>query len=609
MTISSTTRTAGPFSGNNVTTTFAFAFKVFQASDLELVQVTPAGVESILVITTDYTVTLNADQNSAPGGSITLTSALATGYTLIITSDIAPLQTTDLTNQGGFYPQVITNALDKLTILVQQALGRIGRSLNYPISDTNTNATLPTKTARLGTVLAFDATTGDPTVGPTIADVGTVSGSVADIHTVADDIANVNTVAADIADVNAVAANIANVNAVAANETNIDAVAANAANINAVAADATDIGAVAGSINEVDVVAADLGGVRFTNDLGLITEPVTGPSTTAPGAITTVAISIADVQTTATNIANVNAVAGSVANVNTVAGSIANVNAVAGNNANITSVAGNATNINAVAANSTNINTVATNAAAVNTVSTNIAAVTNTSTNMAAVIDAPAQAAAAAASAAAAAASAASGMYSAVVDKSANYTVVVGDAGDLVRMTTTSGALTVTLPLISTVPDGFNVTVVKWTGDSNAVTVQRSGGDTINGANTYVLDAQYKAATFVADLQSNTWFASGSGSAGSNIVVDAFTGNGSTTAFTLSGDPGSENNTLANIAGVLQLKSAYTLAGAVVTFTSAPPNGASIEIQWSQPLAIGVPSDGSISTSKLASVLDLGALP
>jgi hypothetical protein len=569
MTISSTTRTAGPFSGNNVTTTFAFAFKVFQASDLQLVQVNPAGVESILTITTDYTVTLNAEQNSAPGGSITLTSALATGYTLIITSDIAALQATDLTNQGGFYPQVITNALDKLTILVQQALGRIGRSLNYPISDTNTNATLPTKTARLGTVLAFDATTGDPTVGPTIADVGSVAGAVADIHTVAVDIASVNTDAANITSINSVAA----------------------------------------KVDQVNVVASDLGGVRFTNDLGLITDPVTGPSTTAPGAITTVAVNIASVQTVSTNIASVNSVAGSIANVNTVAGSISNVNAVAGNASNINAVAGNSTNITAVAGNSTNINAVASNSTNVNTVATNIASVNSAATNMSAIIAAPTQAANAAASAAAAAASAQSGMYSAVQDKSANYTVVVGDAGDLLRMTTTSGALTVTLPLVSTVPDGFNITVVKWTGDANAVTVQRTSPNTINGTNTYVLDAQYKSATFVADLETGTWFASGSGSAATNITVDTFTGNGSTRAFTLSGDPGSKNNTLANINGVLQLKSAYTLAGTVVTFTTAPANAAPIEIQWSTPLAIGVPADASISTNKLAAALDLGVLP
>jgi hypothetical protein len=421
----------------------------------------------------------------------------------------------------------------------------------------------------LGTVLAFDATTGDPTVGPLIADVGTVGGAVADIHTVALNIASVNIDAANIASINAVAP----------------------------------------KVNQVDVVASDLGGVRFTNDLGLITDPVTGPSTTAPGAITTVAVNIATVQSVSTNIASVNSVAGSIANVNTVAGSISNVNAVAGNASNINAVAGNSTNITAVAGNSTNINAVAANSTNVNTVATNIASVNSAAANMSAIIAAPTQAANAAASAAAAAASAQSGMYSAVQDKSANYTVVVGDAGDLLRMTTTSGALTVTLPLVSTVPDGFNISVVKWTGDANAVTVQRTSPNTINGTNTYVLDAQYKSATFVADFETGTWFASGSGSAATNITVDTFTGNGSTRAFTLSGDPGSKNNTLANINGVLQLKSAYTLAGTVVTFTTAPANAAPIEIQWSTPLAIGVPSDATITTNKLAAALDLGVLP
>lgn len=579
MTISSTSRTAGPFTGNDVTTTFAFTFKVFAASDLQLVRTnTSTGVSTTLTITADYTVTLNSEQNSAPGGSITLTSPLASGYTLIITSDIAALQATDLTNQGGFYPQVITNALDKLTILVQQILNKVGRSLNFPIQDTNYNPTLPAKAQRVGRVLAFHETTGDPTPGPTIADVGTVAGASADIHTVATNIADVNTVAGDIANVNTVGGSITNVNSVATNMVDVNAVAANQTNINAVAADVTDIGTVATNINEVEVVAADLGGVRFTNDLGLITDPVTGPSTTAPGAITTVAINIADVQATATNITN--------------------VNTVASNNANVTTVAGNTTNIN--------------------TVATNIASVNNTSANMAAVIDAPNQASAAAASAAAAAASAASGMYSAVQDKSANYTVVVGDAGDLIRMTTTSGALTVTLPLISTVPDGFNVTVVKWTGDANAATVTRSGSDTINGSTSYVLDAQYKAATLVADKESNTWFASGSGSASSNVVVDAFTGDGTTTAFTLSGDPGSKNNTLVNVDGTLQLKSAYSMVGSLITFSVPPGNGDLIEIQWSQPLAIGVPGDGTVSAvklgagavtaEKLAATLDLGVL-
>jgi hypothetical protein len=159
MTISSTTRTAGPFTGNGITTTFAFSFKVFQASDLQLVRTTTAtGVSTTLVINSDYTVSLNANQNSAPGGSVTLTTALATGQSLIVTSSIDALQTTDLTNQGGFYPTVITNALDKITILIQQILGSIGRTLQFPISDSNTyNRTLPSASLRANNYLAFDS--------------------------------------------------------------------------------------------------------------------------------------------------------------------------------------------------------------------------------------------------------------------------------------------------------------------------------------------------------------------------------------------------------------------------------------------------------------------
>ena len=306
--------------------------------------------------------------------------------------------------------------------------------------------------------------------------------------------------------------------------------------------------------------------------------------------IETVAGAITNVNAVGTNISNVNTVAGISANVTSVAGNATNINAVAGNASNITAVAGNSTNINAVAANNTNVSTVATNISAVNT----------TVTNIAAIIAAPSEAAAAAASAAAAAASAASGMYSAVQDKSANYTVLLADAGDLIRMTTTGGARTVTLPLISSLPDGFNVTVVKWTGDGNACTIERSGSDVINGATSYVLDALYKSATFVADFQTNTWFASGSGAASSNITVDSFSGNGSTVAFTLSGEHGTENNTQVFVGGVYQEKDTYSLAGTILTFSAAPPSGTSnIEVVWSQPLAIGVPGDGTVTPAKL----------
>jgi len=81
MTISSTTRIAGPFIGNGTASAFPFTFKVFAATDLDVIKLTVStGTESTLVLTTDYTVSLNGDQNSNPGGTVTLTAgALATG--------------------------------------------------------------------------------------------------------------------------------------------------------------------------------------------------------------------------------------------------------------------------------------------------------------------------------------------------------------------------------------------------------------------------------------------------------------------------------------------------------------------------------------------------
>jgi hypothetical protein len=66
--------------------------------------------------------------------------------------------------------------------------------------------------------------------------------------------------------------------------------------------------------------------------------------------------------------------------------------------------------------------------------------------------------------------------------------------------------------------------------------------------------------------------------AGSNIVIDTFAGNGVQTVFTLTNAPTSENYTIINVDGVSQLHSAYTVSGANVTLSSAPASGASIEV-------------------------------
>jgi hypothetical protein len=204
-------------------------------------------------------------------------------------------------------------------------------------------------------------------------------------------------------------------------------------------------------------------------------------------------------------------------------------------------------------------------------------------------------------SAALAAATVAGGLYSAVIDKSANYTVVLADAGDLIRVTTTSGAVTITLPQISTVADGFKVAIVKWTSDANAVNIVRSGSDTINGTTSASVGSQYAQTTFVADFETNQWFASTSGLGSTNVVIDTFNGTGSQTAFTLSGDAGTENNTYVYVSGVYQAKATYSLSGTTLTFSTAPPSGTgNVEVVWTQPLPVGTPSDGTVTPAKLS---------
>ena len=88
------------------------------------------------------------------------------------------------------------------------------------------------------------------------------------------------------------------------------------------------------------------------------------------------------------------------------------------------------------------------------------------------------------------------------------------------------------------------------------------------GANGYVLST---------DGSGNlSWISAAT--AGSNIVIDAFTGNGVQTVFTLTNAPTSEDYTIINVDGVSQLHSAYTVAGANVTLSSAPASGAAIEV-------------------------------
>ena len=134
MTISSEVRKAGPFSANGSNKNFAFTFKCFTDEDVRVVLTNSLGVESDLMLDSDYSVTLNPDQNVSAGGTVITTLAYATGNKITLVGNVDYKQETDITNGGGFYPEVIENALDKLTMQVQQLNEAVDRSVKTDIS-------------------------------------------------------------------------------------------------------------------------------------------------------------------------------------------------------------------------------------------------------------------------------------------------------------------------------------------------------------------------------------------------------------------------------------------------------------------------------------------
>ncbi len=87
---------------------------------------------------------------------------------------------------------------------------------------------------------------------------------------------------------------------------------------------------------------------------------------------------------------------------------------------------------------------------------------------------------------------------------------------------------------------------------------------------------------------------------GSSVLQNGFTGNGSTTAFTLSAAPNNENNTQVYLNGVYQNKSTYTTSGTTLTFSTAPANSVAIEVIVLSQTSINVPASNAVTTSTIA---------
>lgn len=532
---------------------YSFSFEIIEAGDVDVYK-----NDTLLTLTTNYTVTINSNGT----GSVTLVSAATGSDRITIVGARAIERTTDFVTGGDLFANTLNEEIDSQTIFVQQVAETAERSIKAPVTDpTNINMTLPSQTSRAGKTLAFDSS-GNPVVGE---DIGNwrgdwTTGTSYGVRDLVKDPVNMNIYRVNTAHVSSGSAPISSNADSAKWDLVIDASSAQLAadwakKTNGIV-DSTDYSSKAWSIGGT--------GVTNTASRGAAKEWATKTGGTVDGTEYSAKYYSQAAGTSATNASN--------------SASAASTSATNASNS-----------ASSASTSATNASNSASAAATSETNASNSASSASTSASNASN------------SAALAAAAVASGLYSAVQDKSANYTVVLNDAGDLIRVTTTSGAITITLPAISTVVDGFKVAIVKWTGDSNAVSVVRSGSDTINGATSATIGSQYTSTTFVADFESNQWLAVTSGLGSTNVSVDAFSGNGSTVAFTLSGDAGSENNTQVFVSGVYQEKDTYSLSGTTLTFSTAPPTGTgNIEVVWTAPLSIGVPSDGTVTTAKIA---------
>ena len=137
---------------------YAFTFEILAQTDIEVYK-----GDTLLTLTTDYTVTINANGT----GSVTLVSTAGTDQIAIVGAR-AIQRTTDFTTGGDFFANSVNDELDSLTIFAQQNQEGLDRALIAPQTDPLTiDMTLPRSTDRAGKLLAFDSD-GNPIVGEDI---------------------------------------------------------------------------------------------------------------------------------------------------------------------------------------------------------------------------------------------------------------------------------------------------------------------------------------------------------------------------------------------------------------------------------------------------------
>jgi hypothetical protein len=180
MTVSSTT-VKNSYSGNSSTTVFAYSFKIFADSDLQVIIRSSTGAETTKTLTTHYTVSGAGD---ASGGNVTFTSGNtpATGETVVIRRGVPQTQAIDYIANDPFPAESHEEGLDRATMTTQQVQEELDRSIKLSRTNTMTSTEFTVgATDRANKILAFDSS-GEISV---TQELGTFKGSDATVTTAA----------------------------------------------------------------------------------------------------------------------------------------------------------------------------------------------------------------------------------------------------------------------------------------------------------------------------------------------------------------------------------------------------------------------------------------
>ncbi len=130
------------YSGDGVNDDFDYTFRILAQSEIQVIVVSSAGVETIKTLTSHYTV---SGVDNPSGGVVTFTAGNipSASETVILRRNMTYTQGADYTENDNFPAEVTERALDRLTMLMQQIKEIASRTLNFSLASGKTNQFLP----------------------------------------------------------------------------------------------------------------------------------------------------------------------------------------------------------------------------------------------------------------------------------------------------------------------------------------------------------------------------------------------------------------------------------------------------------------------------------